>query len=155
MRHCVLCFLSSLLPGITKGFMSICRNTSMMLQGGDFTCCQCSQIGDCEGTQGIHQKWGIKVEVRKAGSQPPGQSRALSRFLTFQTPLPKAGLAARTGQKAATSWYCGKGKSGEDKISILCLQNAMILWKCLGLLPEMLEMLRRAILQAEANERAD
>lgn len=83
MRHCVLCFFSSLLPGITKGFMNIFRRISMILWGGQSYLVPTQPNWGSQGAPGTLPEARTKAVVRKAGSQPPGQSRAYLRSQGF------------------------------------------------------------------------
>ncbi|KAK4819028.1 hypothetical protein QYF61_024182 [Mycteria americana] len=58
-----------------KGFMSIFRQTSMMLQEGNLIWCPRSQTGDCEGAQGLYQKRGARRQSGKLALSLPMQIR--------------------------------------------------------------------------------
>lgn len=124
MRHCVLCFFSSLLPGITKGFMRNFRHTTMMLQEGNLIWCPCSQTGAHKGAQGLYQKRG-----------PRRWSGKLALGLLVRAGLTSTVKVSVISDPASKSQSSGHGRTegshilvlserqtgGKDKISILCL----------------------------------
>lgn len=139
-RHCVLCSLSSLLPGITKALWAI-------LDTPAWCCLRAISFGAHMAKLGITRRPGdftrpwdksevrTKAMVRKSGSQPPGQSRAhlhhqhrCSFRSCFQKPVQQSGQDWRQSHPGTV----GKAKRGKIKFpSCACYRGGgEMVWIC-------------------------